>query len=128
MPSGGSPSLASDFYGRVGFDTSNGNLENLYNGIASEQAGLNELQMRREDTAVQRWAEDVRQAGLNPAMFTGSGASSSQVTAPHKSALEGLLQTLSIHNNAINNMNKDTLSAVNTGIKMAFPLLALFGL
>ena len=62
MPSGGSPSLASDFYGRVGFDTSNGNLENLYNGIASEQAGLNELQMRREDTAVQRWAEDVRPA------------------------------------------------------------------
>lgn len=30
----------------------------------------------REDTAVQRWAEDVRKAGINPNLFSGTGAAS----------------------------------------------------
>ena len=122
------PPLASDWFGRVGFDTSNGNLENYYNNLVSEQAALNAHLEEREDSAVQRWANDVRQAGLNPAMFTGSGASSSQVTAPHKSALEGLLQTLTVHNKVIGDTNEDIKKAILTGIKTAIPFLALFGL
>ena len=30
----------------------------------------------REDTAVQRWVEDVRKAGINPNLFSGTGAAS----------------------------------------------------
>lgn len=30
----------------------------------------------REDTAIQRWAEDVRKAGINPNLFSGTGAAS----------------------------------------------------
>lgn len=30
----------------------------------------------REDTAIQRWVEDVRKAGINPNLFSGTGAAS----------------------------------------------------
>lgn len=123
------PELASDMYGRVGFDISGGNLESIYNNAVAEQRALNELQMAREDSAHQREVADLRKAGLNPWLSsTSGGLSSSPQTAPHKSALETLVQVLTSHNNAIGGMNRDTLSAFNTGIKAAIPFLAMFGL
>lgn len=46
------------------------------------QKALNELIMQREDTAYQRTVEDMRNAGLNPLMMSGTNGSGGTVQAP----------------------------------------------
>lgn len=46
------------------------------------QKALNELIMQREDTAYQRTVEDMRNAGLNPLMMTGTNGSGGTIQAP----------------------------------------------
>lgn len=103
--------------------------EALYNQVLSEQRLYNQIQMEREDTAYQRMVADMKAAGLNPWMGVSSGGlASTPATPPKKSALDSLLQILNYNENKAHKDNSDMLSAVNTGVRMALPFLALLGI
>ena len=114
------------WYGVQG--TESPDLNTTFASLVSEQQELNRLQMEREDTAYQRMVEDMRKAGLNP--WTGissGGANSSSFVSPRSSALERVMAILEYNQKTSSENNKQILSAINTGIKVALPFLALLG-
>lgn len=52
------------------------------NSLLHYQKMMNQAQMDREDSAVQRRVKDMRKAGINPLMAAGNPASSSSVSTP----------------------------------------------
>ena len=121
------PAYAESWYD----DTGTGAISNpsqLYSSLFNEQKAYNLLQMQREDTAYQRMVADMKKAGLNP--WTGistGGSSSAPMQAPQKSALEGMLNILGYNVDRTDKKNRQLNQAISTGLKIALPLLALFG-
>lgn len=52
------------------------------NSLVHYQKMMNQVQMDREDNAIQRRTKDMRKAGINPLLAAGNPASSSSVSTP----------------------------------------------
>lgn len=121
------PGYEESWYNATGSGAINNPVQ-LYQSMLNEQRNYNLLQMQREDTAYQRMVADMKKAGLNP--WTGiasGGSSSSPMTAPQKSSLEGLLSILSYNVDRAYKGNSSMISGIQTGLKLALPFLALLG-
>ena len=91
---------------------------------SEEQRRLNQLQMEREDNAVQRHVADLQAAGLNKQVAAGGqGAASSPIQAPNDAGMsESVMEQAALATKAITESIEETKS--NAALAEAEALLA----